>query len=205
MTDRVRPASSALALLLFVLALAAGPLAPTASAHDRLIDTQPGDNASVDTVERVSLTFNAAVLGQGARIEVTDPSGKDVSDGAVDVDGNKVTRPLTPGAAGTYKVTWRVTSSDGHPISGTFDFRLTTAAAAPTSSATGTAAATSTPADMGGAATSSSTSPTPEPSTRIGTDDTSNQPLLIAGLAVLAVVAIGVGVLISRRRLRDDE
>ena len=32
--------------------------------------------------------------------------------------------------AGTYRVEWRSTSSDGHPLSGTFDFTVTEGAAA---------------------------------------------------------------------------
>ena len=49
--------------------------------------------------------------------------------GRTHVTDNRVTQAVQPGApAGRYTVTWRVTSIDGHPVSGSFGFTATAAA-----------------------------------------------------------------------------
>jgi hypothetical protein len=60
-----------------------------------------------------------------------------VSDGPAAIEGTTVVQPLTAGLpAGAYRVDWRSTSSDGHPLSGTFDFTVT-AGSAPAASPPG--------------------------------------------------------------------
>lgn len=98
--------------------------APAASAHDELIDSEPGDTDTVSAPEEIVLTFNANVLEVGAAVEVEGPDGS-VVDGEITVDGPTVTQGLQEDiAAGDYEVAWRVTSSDGHPISDTFGFTV---------------------------------------------------------------------------------
>jgi hypothetical protein len=90
---------------------------------------------------------------------------------------NTVTQSLEPGApAGTYTVLWRVTSVDGHPVSGRFTF--TAIAAAP-----GTR-----PAHITAPA-----APRPTHADR-GVDIT----MLVAG--AVAVVAVAAVLLLSRRQ-----
>jgi hypothetical protein len=69
-------------------------------------------------------TFDQPALALGTAIVVTSASGQQVQTGSPSVVDNTVTQPLQPGSpAGAYTVVWRVTSVDGHPISGglTFD------------------------------------------------------------------------------------
>jgi hypothetical protein len=124
-----------------------------------------------------------------------------VSTGTPQIVDATVHQALLPDLpAGAYRVIWRVTSDDGHPVSDTFSFTVTAGAAtssAPSSSATPSTAA-----------------PTTVPSaTPAGTDATSQSlqssgvsaPVLwgIAAAAVLILVAVLV-VLRSRRPTKEN-
>jgi methionine-rich copper-binding protein CopC len=95
----------------------------TAFAHDVLERTNPADGTTVTRLPgAVTLTFAEAPVALGTQIVVSGPSG-DVSSGAPTLNGRDVTQPISPSApAGDYTVTYRVTSDDGHPVSGTFSF-----------------------------------------------------------------------------------
>ncbi|YAL82925.1 copper resistance CopC family protein [Dermacoccaceae bacterium W4C1] len=204
-----------LAPVLALMTILLGIGIPRASAHDRLVSSDPADGSTVQQLDAVTLTFNESVLGTGARMSIAGPDG--TSTGAASVADTKVTRDLDSTTPGRYTVTWRVTSSDGHPISGEFSFTLagsSTSAAASTSAgtasgtATGSAAATTSGgwlAGQGQSTSAGSSSATTSPSTTIGTDDTAKRPWLVGGLALAAVVAIGVGAVFARGRLRDDD
>ena len=99
-----------------------------ASAHNTLRSTSPADHASVDTVPaEVVLTFDEAAIGMGTEIVVTGPSGP-VGEGAARLIDNTVRQSIAARApAGPYTVQWRVTSADGHPVTGTFAFTARTA------------------------------------------------------------------------------
>ncbi|CCH79619.1 Copper resistance protein CopC [Nostocoides japonicum T1-X7] len=113
-------------------------LAGPADAHNVLVATSPADGSTVArTPAQVVLTFDQPALKIGTVLKVTGPSG-DVTSGSARLVNNEVQQPLAPGApAGHYTVAWRVTSADGHPVSGTFTF---------TSTKPGTGQATSAPA-----------------------------------------------------------
>src|SRR5215211_134621 len=62
-------------------------------------------------------------LALGTRIVVTGPSGQ-VQSGRPEFD-NRVGQALQPGApAGSYEVIWRVSSDEGHPVSGRLSFAV---------------------------------------------------------------------------------
>ena len=117
-----------------LLAAAAGAVllltasAASAFAHDALVSSNPAANAQVDVApEQVQLVFTEPPLGVGTRVEVTSPDGAIVSVGTPSTVDATVTQPLPPDLpAGSYRVRWRVTSSDGHPISGAYTFTTTT-------------------------------------------------------------------------------
>jgi methionine-rich copper-binding protein CopC len=94
-----------------------------AGAHTRLRSTNPTDGQHVpQTPREVVLTFTEPVLDMGTRVMVTGPSGP-VHQGPARSVGGTVTQALQSGApAGNYTVDWRITSADGHPISGAFIF-----------------------------------------------------------------------------------
>lgn len=114
------------ATLIAAMALAG---AAVASAHAVRIATDPTDNAAlVAGPQRVSATFNEKLQPQFAAMTVVGPDGNLWSDGDPQVEGAVISigvRPLGP--AGAYTVNYRVTSADGHPVSGSWSFRLTTA------------------------------------------------------------------------------
>ena len=112
----------ALAVALAVAALLVGP-ATAAQAHNILVGTSPVNGSTAKVVPaQVMLTFNEPALAIGTEIIVTCPSGQEQSGAAVLVN-NTVAEHLQPGSpAGRYTVIWRVTSADGHPVSGTFSF-----------------------------------------------------------------------------------
>ena len=110
--------------------LALGP-AP-ADAHAELISTEPASDEQLDAApERVVLRFSESVdvsddavevlTAGGARVDVGDPGHLDGERSAVAVD-------LPDLDDGTYVVSWRVLSSDSHPVSGAFTFGVGDAA-----------------------------------------------------------------------------
>jgi len=124
----VRPAlRGALAgvFLLGMLFMATG----VAAAHAVLVSTDPARGAELPRgPERVSATFNEQLQSDFAAMTVVGPDGHLWSTGDTRVDGavaSVAVRPLGP--TGTYTVHYRVTSADGHVVSGSWPFQLTVA------------------------------------------------------------------------------
>lgn len=119
-------------LLAFVGALMAAMAlagAPVAAAHAVRTATDPADGATLTQgPKRVSATFNEALQPEFAAMTVVGPDGNLWSDGDPQVQGAVIgvdVRPLGP--SGTYTVNYRVTSADGHVVSGSWSFQLTVA------------------------------------------------------------------------------
>ena len=106
--------------------------ATAASAHNSLASTDPADGATVAVAPAVvTLTFDEPAQALGSQIRVTGPDGAVVSTGDVVLSGSTVAEHLVDARpAGTYTVAWRITSTDGHPVSGSFTFTATGAAGA---------------------------------------------------------------------------
>jgi copper resistance protein C len=115
-------------LLLAAFALAVTLTAGAASAHAARVSADPADNATVSTGPvRVSATFNEDLQTTFAAMTVVGPDAHLWSVGEPQVHGTVVSvgvRPLGP--TGSYTVNYRVTSADGHVVSGSWSFRLTT-------------------------------------------------------------------------------
>ncbi|AKU18414.1 copper resistance CopC family protein [Luteipulveratus mongoliensis] len=193
-----------LLLLLAVLVTMVG-FAPSASAHDVLISTSPKDGATVaQNPANVVLTFNNPALATGSVIQVTGPSGR-VDEGKPTFVDHTVTQPLKPGPAGAYTVKWRVTSVDGHPISGSFRFTTwavpvppaSTTAPSP-SSAAPTAAPTAGTSSATATTTSSAAAPAPK-------DDGESGPNLLIVLVGVLVAGGVVGALVGLARRRSGQ
>lgn len=195
---RAGPAALALALGVLSPALLAAP----AWAHDSLRSTNPADGTTLPTApDAVDLVMSSTPLGLGTQVEVTGPDGL-VSTGDAQVVDTTVSQPLAQDRpAGDYTVQWRVTSSDGHPVSGSFTFTATAAAGAATPAATPSPTPTATPSDS-----PTSTTATPAPTgTEAAPDEGGGSAGLtgaVVGLAVVVVAAVAVGVLAVRRRRR---
>ncbi|PWJ53131.1 hypothetical protein SAMN06264364_11426 [Quadrisphaera granulorum] len=209
MTDQERatrprprlPAALALLLpaLTSALLLVLIPALP-AQAHDRLESSAPADGAVLDIAPTsVVLTFSAPPIGLGAKVVVTGPDGAVVSSGDPRVVDRTVTEDLAGDLpAGQYRVEWRVTSSDGHPVSGELTYTASAPAPStspPSSSSTNAAPATASPA-------SPSSSPAVDDDVPAGAASSSGpQGWVLAGVAVLALaLAAGVGTALRRRR-----
>lgn len=194
-----RPAIRFLLALFAVLLVPAAALiaAPVASAHDRLVSSSPADGSTVQIPRRIILTFNEEVASVGA-VVVVKSGDQEWQNGVPQVSGRTVTQQIRTGPAGDYSVAWRITSADGHPVSGQFSFTgttpATTSSPAPTTSSSGTVAG------LPGAVTSPGL-----PTQQKPTDATNNAPWLISIGSLAVLIVIGLLVAIGRGRLKDDE
>ncbi len=116
-------------LLLAAMTLAATITAQVASAHATRVSADPADNAVLTTSpERVSATFNERLQTTFVAMTVVGPDGNVWSTGEPTVQGAVVSMGMRAlGPAGSYTVNYRVTSADGHVVSGSWSFRLTVA------------------------------------------------------------------------------
>ena len=143
--------------------------------------------------DRVVLTFDQPALALGTELRVTGPGG-DVSDGSPQLVDDDVTQPLRAGAPpGPYTVTWRVTSADGHPITGRFAFTARSGSAGPDT------AATTRPASP-----AATTAPTSGADAAHGRRSRS---LGTAGVAAVAGAVAGTAIVVvgPRRKSRQDQ
>jgi len=128
--------------------------ATPASAHAQLETTNPGPGATLkDLPENVVLTFSEDVRTP-AFVQVDSPDGVNVAQGEVSIVDNRVTQPLgRPAGAGKYSVSYRITSADGHPVSGTVSFRVLSNAGAGAAAPQGGGAPQPGTGDSGGIST----------------------------------------------------
>ena len=194
-----RTAGAVFAAVLLAIGAAVGVATPV-QAHDQIISTSPSEDGHVDTAPaEVSMVYTDSLIEVGAVVLVMDDTDKDWADGPVALDGPNATQAIKPGIPdGIYQVRWRVVSSDGHPISGVYDFAVGTATlTADTSPKTGTgtssdAEATGDPAAAG-----------PDEGTASGatsTTDTVSSTVVIGLLGAVAGLAVFGGVLWFRNR-----
>ena len=107
-------------------ALTALGLAP-AAAHDEVLSTSPEQDAVLETApEQIELSYSGEIMDIGHQVLVTGPEGQSVTEGPLERDGSQVVQPLAAAGSeeGTYQVVWRVVSSDGHPIEGTYTYEV---------------------------------------------------------------------------------
>jgi copper resistance protein C len=153
--------------LLPVLALGVALTVPApAAAHAELTSTSPADGEELTTPPtQVVMTFGGELDPTGSGFVVTDAGGAEVGTGEVDLDvaeRNVIRGPVDITRPGEYTVAWSSTAADGHPEEGSFRFSVTDANAAGNGDTPNTAVAAR-----------------PGP-----------HPLVLAGLALLAVAAL---------------
>lgn len=197
----LRAAVLAVALVPAALAVAALP----AQAHDTLVDSDPADGTVVATApERITLTFNEAVLELGTSVAVTGPGGERVDEGDASVADAVVTQALAADRpAGEYTVQWRATSSDGHPITGELAFRAidATGAAEPSAPASATPQPAFTPPTAASPSVQPQTaSPSSSPTATGPLAGSGIPPWLAIVLGVAAFAAAGTALVLMRRR-----
>lgn len=209
-----------LAALLFglvgLVGLAGLLVAAPAEAHTELLRSTPKAGSTVRAPSVVVLQFSEPVLDVGLQVQVSGPGGR-VDDGPARRAGAGVLQALDPGlAAGAYRVIWRVTSDDGHPVQGTFGFTATDpggstavgtaspGSAGPTT-APGTARATTRPTPVASGAESSAG---PLPSTLAAAPassgaGSSSTRWTIAGVAIVLLALVAALIASRRPRNRD--
>jgi methionine-rich copper-binding protein CopC len=120
---------STAAAILAALSIVALAAAPTASAHAVRIATNPAVDAVLTTgPTQVSATFNERLQTAFSAMTVVGPDGNQWSTGAPHLQGAIISENVLPlGPVGTYTVNYRVTSADGHVVSGAWPFHLSVA------------------------------------------------------------------------------
>ena len=101
-------------------------LASPASAHAELVASTPGNGARLaQAPAEVQMRFTEAVNLIPGGIRLVDEAGASVRTSEPAVAGHTLTWSMpTDLAQGSYVVSWRVVSSDGHPVAGAFSFGI---------------------------------------------------------------------------------
>ena len=124
MSARIR----VLAVTMFAVARRALLGAGVAAAHSVVTSSNPANGSSVAVgPDQVTITFNEPLQSSFATLTVVGPDGNLWSKGDPTVAGphGQRRRSVTLGPTGEYTIAYRVTSADGHPVSGTRTFTLT--------------------------------------------------------------------------------
>lgn len=100
--------------------------APAAFAHARLVSSSPAANATVASPARISLTFSERMVPAFSGFDLVDADGRETAVRAtVGEDGKTLTAAVArPLAAGAWTVRWRIASSDGHRMTGSYSFTV---------------------------------------------------------------------------------
>ena len=111
-------------------------------AHATVVSTTPNADAIVNAAPgKVTVTFDEPVSPVAADTTVVAPDGSPATAGKATVDGDRLTYRLRDHLPkGTYLVSYRVISADGHPVPGGFTFSYGKTSPPPTAvaGATGT-------------------------------------------------------------------
>lgn len=126
---RRRIAGRVLTVLLAGLFASVFAVAGFASAHSGAVSSVPENGSTVEAgPARASITFNEELQQSFPSLTVVGPDGRLWSKGKASVEGNTVSVELGElGPVGEYTLAFRVTSADGHPVSGTRTFTLSKA------------------------------------------------------------------------------
>ena len=102
---------------------------PSASAHTALVSSNPKSGAMLHSSPKyISLTFNeelVSIAGKDVnKIRLFNAKGKEIKLPKSQVIHKDIVVAVSKLPASRYKVTYRVVSADGHPISGSFSFHV---------------------------------------------------------------------------------
>ncbi|CAB4757037.1 MAG: hypothetical protein F2893_04830 [Actinobacteria bacterium] len=124
-------------LTLFISLCALLLVLPDAHAHVSVISTSPQYQSTIAKLPvEIVIEFNSPLLTLGTKnpktIELINPSGLSITVGQARVEGSRVSMAIDQDqpVAGDYTVRYRVISTDGHAVSGSYHFQLSTGQAA---------------------------------------------------------------------------
>jgi copper resistance protein C len=106
--------------------LAALAIASLAAAHSLLLESTPAAGVTLtDAPRELMLRFNNRIEKPLSRVRLLDSRGTvhpvTVAAGA---PADRLTAPLPSLGPGRWRVEWQVLSTDGHVVSGRFDFQI---------------------------------------------------------------------------------
>jgi hypothetical protein len=190
-----RRALEGLAGAVAALALCAGP----AAAHNELIGSLPEDGSTVATTpEVVELAFDEPVQREFDQLAVLDEDDGHHEEGEVEIVGGRVRQPVGELEPGRYRITYRIVSADGHPVTGTVTFTVSSDGSSPAAAPQPSASASDHGHHEAAAAT-----------TADGDDELNPLLLTAGGMAAAGVVGAVVYFVMGGRRPRgspsDDE
>lgn len=106
-------------------------LAPSwAEAHGQFVSSNPKANSTVSKLPKIVwVEFDGNLITiadkQTNFLTVKNSKGRELSDGKAFVDGPRVSVKIKDrSATGTIKVSWRVVSEDGHPVTSFLTFKV---------------------------------------------------------------------------------
>src|SRR6478609_4776398 len=102
-------------------------MAGVAGAHATLVESTPGNDEVVpDAPSKVSLRFDEGVTTDDDGLRVFGPDGDRAERGApvVSDDGRTLSVGVDDAGIGTYTVSYRVLSDDGHVIPGSYVYHV---------------------------------------------------------------------------------
>jgi methionine-rich copper-binding protein CopC len=177
--------------------------AAPASAHSELVSSDPPADVTLEFAPiGVGLVFNQDINESFATISLIGPDEEQWAQGSATVEGPNVSVLIKDGLPnGQYTVGYRVTSADGHPITGSYDFMLevavTTAASEPSNGAVPPGSASGTAPS----ALATTTAPAYDPNNPSASEDRPPKQntmmlLSIVGIAVLGLAAIALTLVI---------
>ncbi|MBF0723849.1 copper resistance CopC family protein [Sanguibacter inulinus] len=178
-----------------------------ASAHDTVIGTAPGDGETLTTAPtQVTVETSAVPQSIGSRMVITASDGTVLFDGEPTITDRVASVELPAVANDSYQVAWRLVSSDGHPIDGTFGFVVDDpAAVTPTEDPTSDAATPT--ADETTVAATTDAAPSEDSTTATAadtSDDGSSTSWIPVALIVVVIVGLVLLVLFRRRSALQD-
>jgi copper transport protein len=107
--------------------LAHGAAVRTGVPHARLVSSEP----AADSVMPAGLTWFRLVFSEpitsglsGASLVATDGRTTALATAGDPRDVHALVAPVPPLDTGTYRMEWRIVSADGHPVKGSFSFRV---------------------------------------------------------------------------------
>jgi copper resistance protein C len=96
-----------------------------AAAHAVLIDSDPADGAALDDPPTViELEFNEPIRRDFSQVAVLDADGNHYDVGDAEIVGSTMTQPVQGIGGGEYRISYRVGSADGHPVSDVLTFTV---------------------------------------------------------------------------------
>ena len=123
--DLLTRCAGAVAGVLLAGGVAVGSALP-AYAHTELANSIPAAGVTVATTPgSVQLNFTEPIDAELADVVARAPDGRNLAVGPARQSGPGLMQPITASPeAGQVQVAYRVVSLDGHPVSGTFTFRV---------------------------------------------------------------------------------